>query len=107
MDNLKVKLGQRIKFLRKSCNITQERLAEMINMDITSLSKIETGRNYPQPETIEKISKALNVDVSQIFLFKTLDSKEEYIDAINKNIQFISDNKEKLKVLYKVSESLL
>ena len=107
MDNLKVKLGQRIKFLRKSCNITQERLAEMINMDITSLSKIETGRNYPQPETIEKISKALNVDVSQLFLFKTLDSKEEYIDPINKNIQFISDNKEKLKVLYKVSESLL
>ena len=107
MDNLKVKLGQRIKFLRKSCNISQERLAEMINMDITSLSKIETGRNYPQPETIEKISKALNVDVSQLFLFKTLDSKEEYIDAINKNIQFISDNTEKLKVLYKVSESLL
>lgn len=107
MDNLKVKLGQRIKFLRKSCNITQERLAEMINMDITSLSKIETGRNYPQPETIEKISKALNVDVSQLFLFKTLDSKEEYIDAINKNIQFISENEEKLKVLYKISESLL
>lgn len=107
MDNLKVKLGQRIKFLRKSCNITQERLAELINMDITSLSKIETGRNYPQPETIEKISKALNVDVSQLFLFKTLDSKEEYIDAINKNIQFISENEEKLKVLYKISESLL
>ena len=102
MDNLKVKLGQRIKFLRKSCNITQERLAELINMDITSLSKIETGRNYPQPETIEKISKALNVDVSQLFLFKTLDSKEEYIDAINKNIQFISENEEKLKVLYKI-----
>lgn len=107
MDNLKVKLGQRIKFLRKSCNITQERLSELINMDITSLSKIETGRNYPQPETIEKISKALNVDVSQLFLFKTLDSKEEYIDAINKNIQFISENEEKLKVLYKISESLL
>lgn len=107
MDNLKIKLGQRIKFLRKSCNITQERLAEMINMDITSLSKIETGRNYPQPETIEKISKALNIDISQLFSFKTLSSKEEYIKAINKNIQFISEDEEKLNILYKVSESLL
>ncbi|MDE6138468.1 MAG: helix-turn-helix domain-containing protein [Candidatus Gastranaerophilales bacterium] len=107
MDSLKFKLGQRIKFLRKSCNITQEKLAEMINMDITSLSKIETGRNYPQPETVEKISKALNVDISQLFIFKTLSSKEEYVEAINKNIQFISDDEEKLKLLYQVSESLL
>lgn len=107
MDNLKIKLGQRIKFLRKSCDITQEKLAEMINMDITSLSKIETGRNYPQPETVEKISKALNIDVSQLFRFRTLNSKEEYIDAINRNLQFISENEEKLSILYKVSESLL
>lgn len=107
MDNLKIKLGQRIKFLRKSCDITQEKLAEMINMDITSLSKIETGRNYPQPETVEKISKALNIDVSQLFRFRTLSSKEEYIDAINRNLQFISENEEKLSILYKVSESLL
>lgn len=55
MNNLKIKLGQRIKSLRKNLNITQETLAELINMDITSLSKIETGRNYPQPETIEKL----------------------------------------------------
>ena len=47
MNNLKIKLGQRIKSLRKNLNITQETLAELINMDITSLSKIETGRNYP------------------------------------------------------------
>ncbi len=47
MENLKIKLGKRIKDLRKAKNITQEKLAEMINMDITSLSKIETGRNYP------------------------------------------------------------
>ena len=67
MNNLKIKLGQRIKSLRKNSNITQETLAELINMDITSLSKIETGRNYPQPETIEKIANALNVDIAQLF----------------------------------------
>lgn len=107
MEDLKIKLGQRIKFLRKFNNITQERLAEIINMDITSLSKIETGRNYPQPETIEKIANALNVEIYQLFTFKTSMIKEDYINAIYKNIQFISNNEEKLKLLYAFSEILL
>ena len=74
----------------KNLNITQETLAELINMDITSLSKIETGRNYPQPETIEKIANALNVDISQLFSFQELNTKEDYISAIHKNILLIS-----------------
>ena len=67
MNNLKIKLGQRIKSLRKNLNITQETLAELINMDITSLSKIETGRNYPQPETIEKIANAVKEQLNPLY----------------------------------------
>lgn len=107
MNNLKTKLGQRIKFLRKNSNITQETLAELINMDITSLSKIETGRNYPQPETIEKIANALNVDIAQLFSFQELNTKEDYISAIHKNISHIENNEEKLKLLYKISTDLI
>ncbi len=103
MHNLKTKLGQKIKYLRKQQNITQEKLAELINMDITSLSKIETGRNYPQPETIEKISKALNVEIGQIFTFQSPETKEDYIKAINRNIQIIENNEEKLRILYNIT----
>lgn len=107
MNNIKIKLGQKIKYLRKNQNITQEKLAELINMDITSLSKIETGRNYPQPETVEKIANALNVDISQLFSFQNLETKEDYISAINKNLQHISNDEEKLKLLYKISTDLI
>ncbi len=107
MDNLKIRLGRRIKDLRKSKNITQEKLAEVINMDITSLSKIETGRNYPQPETVEKLANALNVSIDKLFLFKDDFSKEEYLNEINNNIKFISNDINKLKILYSVSSSLI
>lgn len=107
MNNLKTKLGQRIKYLRKSQNITQEKLAELINMDITSLSKIETGRNYPQPETIEKIAKALNVNINYLFSFQSLNTKNEYIEAITQNINLIQNNEEKLKLLYTISSALI
>lgn len=107
MDNLKIRLGRRIKDLRKSKNITQEKLAEVINMDITSLSKIETGRNYPQPETVEKLANALNISIDKLFLFKDDFSKEEYLNEINNNIKFISNDINKLKILYSVSSSLI
>lgn len=107
MNNLKIRLGRRIKDLRKSKNITQEKLAEIISMDITSLSKIETGRNYPQPETVEKLANALNVSIDKLFLFKDDFSKEEYLNEINNNIKFISNDINKLKILYSVSSSLI
>ena len=40
MSDLKLKLGKRIQSLRKSQNITQEKLAEIIDMDITSLFSV-------------------------------------------------------------------
>lgn len=107
MSDLKTKLGKRIQEIRKSQNITQEKLAELVNMDITSLSKIETGRNYPQPETIEKISSALGVDVSNLFTFNKNFSSEDYCSAICKNLNFIKNNSEKLKFLYDVSTLLV
>ena len=107
MENLKTKLGRRIKNLRKDRNITQEQLAEMINMDITSLSKIETGRNYPQSETLERISDALNVDVDKLFQFNNRLCPKDYVDGINKNIRDLYNNEEKLKILYCVSSALI
>ena len=107
MENLKTKLGKRIKYLRKSQNITQEKLAEMINMDITSLSKIETGRNYPQPETIERLAEALNVEIFQLFSFNKFKSTDDYINAINQNLKAIQTDENKLKILYNISASLI
>ena len=105
--NLKQNLGRRIQELRKAQNMTQEKLAEKISMDITSLSKIETDRNYPQPETLEKIAFALSVDIENLFKFKNNLTKEDYINNIYKNIDFIKNNEEKLKFLYIVSSSLV
>ena len=107
MTNLKLKLGRQIKHLRKAQNLTQEQLAEIVNIDITSLSKIETGRNYPQPETIEKIANALNVELPKLFTFNQNLSKTDYMNKINQNLMFIKDNEEKLKIMYEISSALV
>ena len=105
--NLKNQLGKRIQDLRKAQKLTQEMLAEKINIDITSLSEIETGRNYPQPETLYKIANALGVELNQLFLFEENLSAKDYVEAIYKNIDFIKNNDEKLKLLYMIACTLI
>lgn len=107
MSDLKLKLGKRIKELRKSAGITQEKLAEMISMDITSLSKIETGSNYPQPDTIEKIAGILNIEVYKLFMFNSLSSQEDYLLGIQNNLNMIKNNEEKLRILHGISSFLV
>lgn len=105
--DLKKNLGKRIQELRKNQGITQEKLAEQISIDITSLSKIETGRNYPQPETLEKIALALSVDIEDLFKFRNNLTKDDYCKLIYKNIDLLKNNEEKLKFIYIVSSSLV
>lgn len=66
MDKKKL-LGKRIKELIKQKHISQEKLAEIIGVEPTTLSNIVTGRNYPLISTLEKILMVLDADFSDVF----------------------------------------
>lgn len=87
--NLKEKLGKQIQLIRKKQRITQEDLAKKINIDSKSISKIEKGKNYPAPDTINALAEALGVCVYEFFLFEETKSvemmKSEIVKAINKD----------------------
>lgn len=52
--NLKQELGEKIKRIRKNRGLTQEQLAELIDISSRNLSNIELGQNFPKAETLEK-----------------------------------------------------
>lgn len=54
-------IGEKIKYLRKCLNITQNNLADRANIHSVSIRKYETNKMKPQPTQIEKLAKALNV----------------------------------------------
>lgn len=101
--NNKQLLGKRIKELRKSANLTQEKLAELIDIETGSLSGIESGRHFPSLPTLEKIANNLNVELKALFDFKHLISITEMKAAIIKNIDKL-DN-EKVAFIYKFFEN--
>ena len=83
MSTLKENLGKRIQEIRKSKNLTQEKLAEMIGIDTPNLSNIERGKRFVSAETLEKIIKSLDVREKDLFDFEHLKSKDDLINSIN------------------------
>lgn len=92
MDNKKL-LGKRIKELRKEAGLTQEKLAELIDIETTSLSGIESGRHFPSLPTLERIANKLNIEIKALFNFNHLQSVEQMKSDIINNIDKLSDEK--------------
>ncbi len=104
MKSLKQKLGARIQEIRKSKSITQEVLAEKIDIDKPNLSNIECGKRFMTAETLEKIAKALEVEEKELFDFGHIKERQELIKYLTQIIDN-ADDKE-LKYIYKVVSSL-
>ena len=57
------KICLRIKFERIKRNLSQEQLAELADLNRNTIGNIERGIASPTVETLEKLSKAVGVNV--------------------------------------------
>ncbi len=104
MVDIKARLGARIKELRKSKNITQEELVEVIGSDTNNLSRIENGKKFLSAEKLSKIANALNVDVKELFDFGHILSDTELKNEIISDLDALSSKQ--LKYVYKSLKNL-
>lgn len=65
--DIKLKVGQRIKEIRKQLEISQEALALKAEVDRTYVTDVENGRRNISVEILEKIIKALGVSFTEFF----------------------------------------
>lgn len=99
MDNKKL-LGKRIKAIRKNRGLTQEKLSEMIDIETSSLSGIESGRFYPSLHVLEKIANVLEVELIEFFRFSTINIPENIDEEIHKIIE--KQGKKNKELIYKL-----
>ena len=59
-----VAFGERLKYLRKKCNLSQEDVAKTIGISKSSISMYERGEREPDFETLEAIANNFNVDMN-------------------------------------------
>ena len=60
-------IGEKIKELRKSKNMTLEDLSKKSGLAMASLTHYETGKNVPSLLSIKKLSEALDCDYDTLY----------------------------------------
>lgn len=105
--NIKQELGEKIKRLRKQRGLTQEQLAEMVDISPRNLSNIEVGVSFVKAETLEKIIDSLNVSTEELFANEHIKTNLELLAEIDKYINKIKGDTRMLEKIYKILKCLV
>lgn len=81
------KIGLKIKEIRTKNNLTQQKLADMLNVTYQAVSKWETGKNIPDIATLQLISTKFDVDIRELLVGEKID---EPLKIYNPKIIYIS-----------------
>lgn len=105
--DIKKAFGEKVKRLRNKRKLTQEQLAEIIEMSPKNLSKIEVGASFVSSETLEKLLVALNVTAEELFANDYIKTPSELINDIYCKIECIKKNQKKLEITYKMLDFII
>src|SRR5699024_3167480 len=87
-----MKLGDKIKLLRKDKKISQEELSNMLNINRNFLSRIETGKSEPTSSILKKIAVIFNVDLNSLLEVDEGQNKgEDKIKYIMTNCKYLHE----------------
>ena len=81
-----MKLGEKIKYLRKSKGVSQEELAAMLKVNRNYLSRVETGKSEPTASTLKEIARIFGIDLNSLLDINGNDNR-----CMDK-IKYITDN---------------
>ncbi len=99
VDN-KLLIGKKIKEIRAKYKITQDAFSEMIGLETSSLSNIETGKSYPSMQTMLNIMDKFNINPNDFFNFAYLDKDENLEKEMIEIIQ--NQPYDKKQILYRI-----
>lgn len=87
-----MKLGEKIKQLRKSKGISQEELAGMLKINRNYLSRIETGKSEPTSSILRNIALIFNIDLNSLLDISDSDNKNaDRIKYVVDNCKYLHD----------------
>ena len=104
---IKQEFGKKIKRMRINRGLTQEELAEAVDLSQRAMRGIETGENFVSAETIDKLVKALDTSTEELFSTDHLKVSEDLRKEIDNKLDILSEDQVKLAIIYNVIKSLM
>lgn len=100
-----IQIGKRIRALRRKKSLSQEQLAERINMSSKYLGEIERGKVNFSIDIAEKIASGLEIDLSRLFDFHDEPDRNALLEKIDGMIKEASDSD--LQTIFRFLKSIL
>ena len=98
-------IGARIAEIRARKGMTQEKLAGKMGIGPKYLSSIERGKENPTLDTLISLSKALGIDLGEIFSFVQIEDPAKRRPMI---ISLLNEaNEDQLKLVFKILSAIL
>lgn len=101
-------LGRQIKRLRARLGLTQDALAEKVQISPKYLSNIERGKENPTLDTLLRLARSLKVEPWEVFL---LDHEHFDSQALRSKISHLLDqannNEEQMRLIVRLLQAAL
>jgi transcriptional regulator with XRE-family HTH domain len=94
---LNVNIGKNIRTIRKQQKLTQNELADKMNISRSYLGDLENNRRNPSIDTISSLANALNIDINQI-----LKTPNSTVPSDNK-LKIVEKIQTKSSMIFKIS----
>lgn len=104
MDTKKM-IGIRISEIRNKMELTQDQLAEKMDISPKYLSSIERGKENPTLNTLINLAQCLNVDLGVIFSFPQIEDPAKRKSLITSLLNKADDDQ--LKLALKVLATII
>ena len=93
MQDLEIRnrVAENIRSIRKSKKLTQFQLAEKANLSEGTIKSIELAHSYPEEKTLSQITDALEIDVVKLFMPASDSFKENKENAAKLKSAIASD----------------
>jgi len=98
-------IGNRIKQKRSLSGITQEKMAELLQVSVGYVSQIERGITKPNLEMLSSISEILDCDISD-FINNVTTEKNEFLNAELNEI-LSNMNPSQKKMLFEIAQVII
>lgn len=102
-----MKIGEKIKNLRKQKNISLRKLAKLTGLSKTTLSNLENNTKNPSLETLKKLASAFELTPAE--LLKETETTEDLVesarDSSSEILAGLSKSGDLLKVLYRAKDA--
>lgn len=92
MNEINIKIGNRIRQLRNSVGISQEDLAYACGLNRNFIGQLERFEKSASVNTIDKIAKALGISLHEFFDFDEIDMTNDVIIKLAAMLKDLNNN---------------